>query len=108
MLTRARAILKVLEDKDANPANALVASALPLFAYGKRENTPSLPLPLKGEGIMPREPLARSSSLPLQGKGWGGGDEKILELLALLRATNPDAMTPKEALELVYQLKKLL
>jgi DNA mismatch repair protein MutS len=78
VIGRAQSILKSLEDKDNNPAAALSASSLPLFAFAK-DSTPSPQMQTTPDAV--RETL------------------KTLE---------PDTLTPREALDAIYRLRGLL
>ncbi len=78
VLARAEEVLKRLEESEARSAPARLADDLPLFAAALRQ------------------PSAASGER---------GPSPVDELLAGL---SPDELTPKEALELIYRLKKCL
>ena len=78
VIGRAQSILKSLEDKDNNPAAALTANSLPLFAFAK-DSAPLVPMETTPDAL-----------------------RETLETL------EPDTLTPREALEALYALKGLL
>jgi DNA mismatch repair protein MutS len=78
VLRRAAAVLKRLEQGESRSAASSLADDLPLFASVLREPPPA---------EAPAEPSA---------------------VERLLGETDPDALTPRQALELVYRLKKAL
>ena len=77
VIGRAQSILKALEDKDNNPAASLTAQSLPLFAFAK-DSTPA----------------ARMEAAP----------DRLRETLD---AIDPDALTPREAMDALYRLKQI-
>ena len=81
VLKRAELILKTLEEEKNNPANSLTANVLPLFSYSDEESD---------------EPETLES---LQ------EEESLLE--EKLRAIDPDSLTPRDALQALYELKSL-
>jgi DNA mismatch repair protein MutS len=60
------------------------------------------------EGREGHKPLARIDELPLFGAAAPAPQSENSAVLAALKATQPDTLTPKEALELVYALKAKL
>jgi DNA mismatch repair protein MutS len=82
VLRRAEEVLHRLEEGEARAAPARLAEDLPLFAALRRAPPPP-PLPA-------REAAAASA------------------VEEILRGVDPDSLTPRDALELVYRLKKCL
>ena len=80
VLTRAEAVLQQLEQGEAKGAPARLAEDLPLFA------AMAAPRPTGG-------PTAPAASSPVE---------------AALAEIDPDALTPREALDLLYDLKRRL
>ncbi len=76
VIARAQSILQALEDQDRSPAAALTAQSLPLFAFARDSAPPP---------AMENAPDA---------------------LRTALSAIDPDALTPREALEALYKLKE--
>ena len=58
------------------------------------------------EGREGHQPLAHIDDLPLFGAA--APDSKISAVEEALKAIEPDALSPKEALEVLYELKKTL
>ena len=79
VLTRAEEVLKRLEEGEASAAPARLADDLPLFAAALQRVAPAAAVP--------------------------AGPSSVEQLL---RATSPDELSPRQALELVYRLKGLL
>jgi len=77
VLKRAELILKTLEEEKNNPANSLTANVLPLFSYNDDE--------------------AEEAETP--------EEESLLE--EKLNSIDPDSLTPREALQALYDLKTL-
>jgi DNA mismatch repair protein MutS len=60
------------------------------------------------EGREGHKPLARIDELPLFGAASPKSESKVSAAEEMLKSIEPDTLTPKEALELVYALKKKL
>jgi DNA mismatch repair protein MutS len=88
---RAAEVLALLEQGDGKaPDGAALIEELPLFAAAGRIPSPHLREEGQGEGQQEAEA--------------DGGASPLVEALAAL---NPDDLTPKAALETLYQLKEL-
>jgi DNA mismatch repair protein MutS len=88
---RAAEVLALLEKGDGKaPDGAALIEELPLFAAARRIPSPRL----RGEGQGEGQQEAEAD----------GGASPLVEALAAL---NPDDLTPKAALETLYQLKEL-
>ncbi len=81
MLARAEAVLKLLEEGDQGSAVRRLVEDLPLFAAAR-----------------PKPPVLELEPEP-------SGEQS--ELRRVLDAADPDALTPREALDLLYRLKRL-
>jgi DNA mismatch repair protein MutS len=60
------------------------------------------------EGREGHKPLARIDELPLFGAASPKSESKVSAAEEMLKSIEPDALSPKEALELIYALKKKL
>jgi DNA mismatch repair protein MutS len=86
--TEAKRYLAELErERDALRNSVSPQSQLPLFGPGRASAPPGAPLPLDAEPVAARP------------------EESAV--LGVLRAVDPDALSPREALDLVFRLKQL-
>jgi hypothetical protein len=98
-------ILKVLEDQKNTPVSALTPEALPLFAAAGT----SLRGVESDEAIQSEKNFSSESPHPIPlPEGEGASAASNGELVEKLTAINPDDMSPKEALEALYELKGVL
>ncbi|SNB52986.1 DNA mismatch repair protein MutS [Arboricoccus pini] len=93
VVRRAEQVLKRLEEGEARAGPASLVDDLPLFALEAGESSPAT-LPVQaGQSVMTESQLV----------------EPQAEILAArLSAVEPDDLTPRQALDLVFELKRLL
>jgi DNA mismatch repair protein MutS len=88
VITRAEEVLALLEADEATSAAARLASDLPLFAAAAVRRMAALPA-----APPPPQPQAKPQPEPSP-------------LQQALAALDPDALTPKDALDLLYRWKR--
>ncbi|WP_366654055.1 DNA mismatch repair protein MutS [Fodinicurvata sp. EGI_FJ10296] len=98
VLTRARTVLDTLERSGQRENDA---AALPLFAGLESEDT-TAPVPEPGPGSVPL------GSLPDEPADAAAEDPQVAAIRRLVAEADPDAMTPRDALDAMYRLKKLI